>query len=77
MFLQISVGYTDTCGIILDGSIRCWGYEASTAAPNGIVNQVTGMGNHSGAVKMGGGIQCWGPNNEYEQVAPIFNTSVY
>eukprot|EP00753_Platysulcus_tardus_P011898 PLAT3322.4.p1 GENE.PLAT3322.4~~PLAT3322.4.p1 ORF type:complete len:2017 (-),score=886.30 PLAT3322.4:81-5990(-) len=70
-FTQLVVGLTHSCGLLLDGGVRCWGSDAEGQAspPAGLraVRLSSGL-LHTCAVRLpdaslaDGGIVCWGSN---------------
>jgi alpha-tubulin suppressor-like RCC1 family protein len=80
-FISIAAGYDATCGILSDGSGRCWGaanllgtaaFPGDRGTPVGIMNlsgatSVSVGFDHACAVLSSGRISCWG-DNSYGQI---------
>lgn len=66
-FRDISSGDGYTCGITSEESrLRCWGkqIQARTDYPEGVYKAVSAGGEHACAIKLDGGLECWGRNQE-------------
>jgi alpha-tubulin suppressor-like RCC1 family protein len=71
---QLAAGIIDTCALLLDGTVRCWGsgflgnsyteYQTSPVAVAGLsdVIAVDAGDIHTCVLRNGGGLQCWGSN---------------
>ncbi len=61
-FSSISAGGLHSCGVLLDGSIACWGSDGRGQAtpPEGEFLSVSAGGGHTCGVKADGTIACWG-----------------
>jgi hypothetical protein len=59
----LSVASDDACGLRADGSLLCWGAEATLAsdAPTGTFVQVAVGTKKACAVDTSGRVTCWGP----------------
>ena len=59
---QVSAGGSHTCGVKMDGSVACWGYDNSgqSTPPSGGFQVVSAGGVHTCGVKMDGSVACWG-----------------
>ncbi|MBN1612428.1 MAG: hypothetical protein JW940_37705 [Polyangiaceae bacterium] len=55
---SIDAGGSLTCGIRMNGSVGCWGCEATP--PSGTFSQVSAGGRHACGVKTDGTVVCWG-----------------
>jgi alpha-tubulin suppressor-like RCC1 family protein len=60
MFIQLSAGDAQTCGVRLDSRIVCWGMLPHE--PPGRFQQVSVGANHACALTEAGAINCWGNN---------------
>lgn len=70
---QVSAGFEETCAVLGDGTLRCWGRAhvldggvAAVAAPvEGVrdVAQVAVGGAHRSVRTRGGAVRCWGDNS--------------
>lgn len=71
-FQQISVGGFHVCGLLQDGTIRCWGknYDGQSKAPEGTFVQVSSGRDHSCAIRTDGSGVCWGSNSHGERDVP-------
>src|SRR3990172_7697131 len=61
----VSAGGYHTCGVRTDGTLACWGYNASGQAspPGGTFTQVSaGYYEYTCAVRTDGTLACWGWN---------------
>lgn len=61
-FTQISAGFADTCGILNDGRIVCWGQNStgSTQPPAGSFTQISLYSVHGCAIRPDQTATCWG-----------------
>ena len=75
---QISAGELHNCGILVDGTIECWGsnYNGESDSPSGTFKQVSAGFGCSCGIRTGGLVECWGercpaslPEQSYVQVA--------
>ena len=65
-YTAITAGWGHSCALGTNGSITCWGNNASgqTDAPNGQYSAVTAGWGHSCALDASGTITCWGDLND-------------
>ena len=74
---QVSVGRYHACGILLQGTIECWGDKAGKlASPDGIFKDVSVGGYYSCGLRIEGDLECWGtpfgyalPSTEFAEVS--------
>ena len=62
---SISIGYF-ACGIRLDGSMECWGYDdhgSMVEAPEGEFAGVSVTGHNACGVRSNGTVECWGSDH--------------
>jgi len=64
-FIDIDAGATHTCGILAEGTIRCWGNndEGQLDAPSGQFASLSVGHAHSCALDTEGAVSCWGRND--------------
>ncbi|MBP6830918.1 MAG: hypothetical protein KA978_09040 [Deltaproteobacteria bacterium] len=77
--MEIAAGYNHTCARLMDGSVRCWGYNTpgqlgdgsttdrtSPVTVTGLSNvvEITAGDNHTCARLMDGSVRCWGYNRD-------------
>lgn len=72
-FPQVSAGEVHSCVLAGDGSLACWGSNASGRAtpPAGQFTQLSAGRAHSCAVRTNGLVACWGSNLLGEATSPI------
>jgi hypothetical protein len=73
-FSQISAGGRHACGVLLDTSIQCWGYNGQDQAPATVAGQflqVSAGYEHTCALKADSSIQCWGENDDGQAPATV------
>ena len=70
-FTSVSAGWLHTCGVMVDGSVVCWGYDGFGQAtpPEGEFASVSAGDDHTCGVRTDGSVACWG-DNEYGQATP-------
>ena len=77
-FTSVSAGYVDTCGVKVDGSIACWGWNkdafgmnevGQATPPAGEFVSVSAGEYHTCGVKVDGSVACWG-NDDAGQATP-------
>ncbi len=68
----ISSGETHTCGVQSNGTLACWGDNASGKAtpPSGTFSQVSAGGSHTCAIKTDHTLACWGDTSSGQATAP-------
>lgn len=73
LFAQVSAGVYHTCGIKLDGSIDCWGYNTAGEAADhpGSYLLVSAGEYHTCALRSDGHVECWGNNANGRAEDPI------
>ena len=61
-FTSLSVGISHGCGVLQDGSVRCWGAGrfGQAAPPDGKFTSVSAGGTHTCGVRVDGSLECWG-----------------
>lgn len=79
--VEVAAGWFHTCARLLDGSVRCWGYNADGGLGDGTNTDrrrpvaVTGLddavgistgASHTCALRAGGAVTCWGNNTNGE-----------
>ena len=71
-FTAVSAGQWHSCGVLGNGTIKCWGddTERRTFAPSGEFTTVSAGSTYSCAVRTNGTIECWGGNNSSGQTDP-------
>ncbi len=71
-FIQVSAGQTHTCGLLRNGSVRCWGNDrAGQSSPRvGRFKSVSAGTNHSCALGQNGQAVCWGEKYGTSITAP-------
>lgn len=64
-FIDIGAGATHTCGILAEGTIKCWGNndEGQLDAPSGQFETLSVGHAHSCALDADGAVSCWGRND--------------
>lgn len=78
-YTQVSAGYYYTCGLVSDGTLKCWGNnnKGKAGAPslsNGLkYTQVSTGQDHTCAVISDGSIQCWGSNSYNQTTVPTLS----
>ncbi len=81
LFTQVSAGYTHSCGLKLDGSVQCWGYNLAGEAAGqvGPFSLVSAGEKHTCALlKSSGGAKCWGDDLKHraeDSTGPFFQMS--
>lgn len=72
-FVSISAGYDFTCGMLTDGTVRCWGINANIAnnpKPNTVFTRVSSGSDSACAIKTDKTLSCWGANNDGQAQPP-------
>ncbi|HUL78373.1 MAG TPA: NosD domain-containing protein, partial [Vicinamibacteria bacterium] len=71
-FTLVSAGSDHTCGLRADGTVGCWGSNASgeSTSPGGAFTQVSAGQNHTCGVRSDGALACWGVNSVGESEPP-------
>jgi len=71
-FTDVSAGGWHSCGLRVDGTIECWGYEVPrrTAPPSGTFSAVSAGSLHSCGLRVEGTIDCWGINHQGQATPP-------
>ena len=72
-FAQIDGGTQNTCGVLIDGQIQCWGLYNSGATPivtGGPFDQVSVAGSRICAITMGGQLHCVNSWNQVHNPPP-------
>lgn len=61
-FIDLSAGSAHACGVLIDGSLTCWGSndQGQSTPPAGSYQKVFSAGNASCALMGSGQITCWG-----------------
>lgn len=61
-FLAISPSHSHSCGLKVDGSVACWGYNnyGQSTPPAGAFVAVSAGAAHTCRLKADGSVQCWG-----------------
>lgn len=76
-FVSISAGYDFTCGILTDGTVRCWGANANIASnprPNVQFSRVSAGYDSACGLKPDNHVECWGANAD-GQATPSSSTA--
>lgn len=60
VFLQVSVGFSHSCAISIDETVKCWG--AINNAPKGLFLQISSGVNSVCGVRKDSTLYCWGVN---------------
>jgi alpha-tubulin suppressor-like RCC1 family protein len=71
-FTEVSGGRDHVCGILVDGSISCWGKSdaGKTAPPAGEFSAIDLGRDHACGLRGDGAVECWGVNADGESDAP-------
>lgn len=71
-FLDISAGDWHLCGVLIDGTLACWGRDrgGSTMPPAGTYAAVSSASNYSCALSSDMTVNCWGSNVHGQTNAP-------
>jgi hypothetical protein len=74
-FRTLEAGGDHACGLLLDGSVLCFGSSenGATAAPGGAFREIAAGGRHSCGIRVDGSVACWGAN-DFGQSTPPFGT---
>ena len=67
----MSPGYAHTCGLMEDGNVNCWGYnaEGQTDVPENVFEDVSAGANYNCGINEVKALQCWG-DDTYNQSTP-------
>ena len=70
-FKQVGGGYGHSCGLKVDGTVACWGWnrDGRSTPPPGTFRQISVGTHHACGVKTDGTVACWGLN-DLGQAAP-------
>ena len=70
-FIFVSAGGRHTCGVLVDGTVDCWGddHYRQSSPPSGEFIFVSAGGRHTCAVLVDGTVDCWGAHY-YRQSSP-------
>lgn len=77
---QLAAGYDWTCGIVLDGSLRCWGRGRAdgftgVTLPSGPFTRVTMSDDYGCALRSDKSVACWGQKYGTPTTSPLFDIS--
>jgi alpha-tubulin suppressor-like RCC1 family protein len=66
--IQITAGYQQTCALLTNGTVTCWGLFGTYSTPTTVagltgVTQIAGGDYHFCAIVVNGAVKCWGANN--------------
>ncbi len=70
--LSIAPGATHYCGLRVDGTIDCWGWNDAGQAepPGGVFTALSAGWDHNCGLRDNGTVQCWGDNRHGQLDAP-------
>ncbi|CAK0756533.1 exported hypothetical protein [Gammaproteobacteria bacterium] len=71
-YKQVSAGTYHTCGLKIDNTLVCWGYNGSGQAmpPTDFFKQVSAGGDHTCGLKTDNTLTCWGYNGDGQAEPP-------
>ena len=71
-FASVSAGDEHTCGVLRDGSVRCWGRDdyGQATPPEGVFASVSAGGRHTCGVLRDGSVLCWGDDDDGRATPP-------
>lgn len=69
-WVQVSAGYSHTCGRREDGSVECWGYPSTSPSASETFLDVSAGGSASCGVHTDGSISCWGDAHYADTTPP-------
>ncbi len=73
--MEVAAGYLITCGIVTDGTVKCWGYDTyedvlgQAPGPVGHWSLASGA-RHSCATSSDSSVTCWGASDDGQDAAP-------
>ena len=68
-FAEVGLGRDHACGILMDGSVMCWGKDHG-APPAGEFSAIDLGRDHACGLRVDGETECWGVNADGESDAP-------
>ena len=70
--MSVSVRWELTCGVVADGSVKCWGEDeyGQATPPEGQFASVSAWKQHSCGVRAHGSVACWGDDRSGESTPP-------
>ena len=75
LFSKIYAGYEETCGITLNGNIRCWGFLKGPLYAAGSYTQIAANTFTTGGLTSAGSVQCWSSVSTYPPKLPSITFS--
>ena len=71
-FASVSAGGEHTCGVRLDGSVACWGWNTlgRTTPREGEFASVSAGHQHTCGVRLDGSVACWGSDRKLQATPP-------
>ena len=69
---SVSAGEAHNCGVRVDGSVACWGYDhfGQATPPDGEFASVSAGTSYTCGVKRDGSVACWGDNIQGQSTPP-------